>query len=417
MKTFVVTSMAALLATAAYAAEPVGAESFNIDTGFDLSSLDSSNFYDTLTPAAEEEGSVTLFDFTNSFGPLFSDHLIPAFEERHGIRVEYIRGDGAAAIQQLTASRNAGSAAPADVYFVSSGQMGALVENGIMANIPLNTVMPNAEGLDQDLATQTGGFDHGGTFVPFHRNQTAIVYDTRAFETDDVPETLDALLAWAEQNPGRFILTSPAGGGSGSGFLQSVALAKIEGEDCRATLNDFSLTDQEAAEYAAGDCMTPVWEYYTRLLPVSEVTNGNSDTLNLMANGAGAMGTAWEDMAYDFMGRGLLAPSSRVMILEEGQVGGGDGMFLAVGAQHPAAGLLFLDFMVSEEMQLVKLQNNGSRSARTGIDPATSFSEEQLNRLIPTDQFSERALTSLPSPLNNAMRDHVVANLLRLANN
>ena len=81
---------------------------------------------------------------------------------------------------------------------------------------------------------------------------------------DAVPTDLDALLAWAKANPGKFIVTSPAGGGSGSGFMQSIAFAKVTDDACRATFTKYAITKDEADAYAASDCLAPVWNYYTR---------------------------------------------------------------------------------------------------------------------------------------------------------
>ncbi len=413
MKALYATSIALLLSTTDYAVEPAGSDKFNTDPGFDLGTLSADNFYDVIVPLAKKEGTVTLYDFTDSFGPLFNDHLILEFEAKYGLKVEYIRGEGDAANQQLIAAHNSNAAAPADAYFVSSGNLPLLTGAGVIANIPLNQLLPSGAALDPTIATVTGGIDHGGAFLPFHRNQTDIVFDTRVVPADAVPTNLDALAAWAEANPGKFIVTSPAGGGSGNGFMQAIAFAKVTDEACRATFVKYDITEQEADAFAASDCMTPVWDYYKAILPSVELTNGNSDTLNLIANGAGAIGTAWEDMVYDFTGRGLLPPTVRQQLLEEGQVGGGDGLFFPVGGSHPAAGLLMLDFLISKDVQLEKLQINGSRSARTDIDPAQSFTPEQVARLIPTEQFSTRAIARMPAILNNQLVAYFTANVLR----
>ncbi|MBU2532001.1 MAG: extracellular solute-binding protein [Alphaproteobacteria bacterium] len=413
MKTIVAALASVLMTSAAFAVEPVGSDTFNTDPGFDLSSLDASNFYSVIEPMAKEEGTLTFFDFTNSFGPLFSEHLIPEFEAKYGITVDYVRGDNDAAVQQLIAAHNAGSPAPADAYFIGSGAIGNLMSESVMANIPLIKLLPNADTFDEMIATVTRGFEHGGSYLPFHRNQTSILYDTRVVSADEVPTDLDGLLAWAKAHPQQFIVTSPKGGGSGSGFLQSVAYAKVTDPACKAGLVNYKLSDDEAKALVAKPCMQPVWDYYKELLPVVELTNGNSDTLNLVATGAGVIGTAWEDMAYDFMGRGLLPPTSRQELVVTGQVGGGDGMFFPVDGEHPAAGLLFLDFMMGHDVQLQKLQINGSRSARLDIDPAQSFTPEQVARLIPTDQFMSRALESMPNNVNSALGEYFVANLLR----
>ena len=411
-RTLLATVAVCAIATTAQAVEPVGSDSFNVDTPFDLSGLTAENFYDVVVPAAQAEGSVIFFDFTNSFGPLFSERLIPAFEEEYGITVDYVRGNGDAAAQQLMAAMNAGADAPADLYFMGAGMQRTLENAGAMANLPLYRILPSAATVDETLATMTEGHNHGGIYLPFHRNQTSIVYNTRFIDEGTAPTNFEELLAWAQANEGRFVLTSPSGGGSGSGFLQSVMLDMIEGDECRATLANYGISQEEAEAFAASDCLQPVWDYYNALLPVVELSTGNSDTLTLIANGAGYIGTAWEDMAYDFMGRGLLPPTTRQYLLEEGQVGGGDGLFLPAEGTAPAAALLMMDFFMSADIQLEKLQVNGSRTARTDIDPSAVFSPEEAARLIPTSQFAERARVNVPRPINNATRDYFDATVL-----
>lgn len=405
---------ALLSATALHAIEPVGSDAFNTSTDIDLASLTAANFHEVIVPLAQAEGGLTFFDFTNSFGPLFQEHLIPAFEAEYGLSVDYVRGDGATAVQQLVAALNSGRPAPADVYFVGSGStLVTLLNEDAIANVPLHELLPNGGGFDVALATSAAGSDHGGIYMPFHRNQTSMVYNSAMVSEADAPQTLQGLLDYALANPQAVAVTNPTRGGSGSGFLQSVAHGLVEGDACRAAFADYAMTEQQAADYLAGDCLAPVWAYYEALLPVVDLTNGNSDTLNLVANGAAAIGTGWEDMAYDFLGRGLLPATTRQLLLETGQVGGGDGMFWPVDAANGAAGLLFLDFMASHDMQLTKLSVNGSRSARTDIDPTATFTEEQAARLIPTDQFANRSFQALPQALRAAMNDYFVANLLR----
>lgn len=413
MKTLLALAAGLLISTAAMAVEPVGADQFNTDTGIDLSKLTQANFYDVVVPLAKKEGSFTFFDFTDSFGPLFNNHIIPEFESKYGVKVNYVRGDGKVAEQQLIAALHSGAKAPADIYFESSGDLVLLEQSKVMANIPFNKLLPNAAGLDPTIATITNGINDGGVYVPFHRNQTAIIYDTRAVPADQVPDTFDSLLAWAKAHPGKFAMTNPANGGAGSGFEESIALAKVKGDQCRATLNKFDISQADAEAYVKSDCLAPVWDYFKALLPVSQVTNGNSDTLNLIANGGASVGTAWEDMAYDFSTRGLLPPPLRQELLKEGEVGGGDGMFMAVNCKSPAAAMLWLDFLLSNDIQLEKLRINGSRSARTDIDPKTSFTPDQVARLIPTQQFATRVLPHIPVLIQHAMTNYFTTNLLR----
>lgn len=411
-----VLAIALVIAVASLPAEavepiPWGGDSFNIETEFDLASLTSENFYDVIVPLAEKEGSFVFFDFTNSFAPLWLEHIIPLFEEKYKIKVEHHSVKNDIAVQQIMAARNAGQPSPVDLFFVGSTKTKILMDEGLGANIPMRKLLPNAKELDETLATVTNGVNHGGYMVPFHRNQTAMGYDSRFVKAEDLPTTFDELLAWAKANPGKLAATSPLRGGSGDNFLSSVMLHYVEG-NCRDALFNFEITDEEVKAWIGEGCLEPVGKYYKAFNPVVEITNGNSDTLNLIANGEAYMGTVWEDMAYDFIGRGLLPPTVRFFLLKDGQSGGGDGIFLPAASNKPAASLLFLDFVISRDIQVLKLQVNGSRSARTDLIVGELLDEKDAARLIPDEQYPAYARQHVPIPVKQLGKDWYEATIV-----
>ena len=402
------------LATAASAVEPVGSDSFNLDTPFDLSALTLENFEATLRPVATEEGTLVFYDFTESFTPLFTETVIPAFEAAYPeIDVQYFSVDGSNAVQQLIAARQANQPSPADVFFMPNGQVKTANQAGIIANLPLATMLPSAQDLEPNAATVARGYDHGGVVVPYHRNQTAIGYDTRFVSAEDAPKTLDELLAYAQANPMKVAVTSPARGGSGSGFLESAILAKAPAE-CQGDLYNFDISEDDAKAWAAGPCLEPVMAYFRELKPVVEITNGNSDTLTLIANGQASVGTVWEDMGYDFIGRGLLPPTVKFRLLETGQVGDGDGVMIPSGTERPAAALLFVNFLLSDAMQLKKLELNGSRTARTRLDISGAMNADLVERLVPNEQYLELSRPRISNVVSSAAQARFVEEILQL---
>jgi ABC-type uncharacterized transport system YnjBCD substrate-binding protein len=397
----------------AYATEPVGATAFNVTAPVDLSVLTLDNFVETLLPVAQAEGSIVFYDFTESFTPLFAENLIPAFEAQYpGIKVEYFSVAGEQAVQQLIAAKDAGSVSPVDVFFIPNGQVRVANEAGVIANLPLNTMLPAAQDLATGPSTVSRGYSHGGVVVPFHRNQTAIGYDTRSVSAEAAPRTFEDLMAFAKANPGKVAMTSPARGGSGSGFLESAILA-LASDECVAQAQDFTLTEEQAKAWAAGDCLTPVMAYFNALKPLVEITNGNTDTLTLIANGVATVGTVWEDQTFDFIGRGLLPPSVRVTLMESGQVGDGDGIVIPAGTENVAAALLFVNFLLSDEAQVMKVSLNGSRTARTSLDLAAALDDTMANRLIPTPEFAERARPRIAGVVSSASTDRFVSDVLQ----
>jgi ABC-type uncharacterized transport system YnjBCD substrate-binding protein len=255
------------------------------------------------------------------------------------------------------------------------------------------------------------GYVHGGVVAPYHRNQTAIGIDTRALAVADAPQSLPAILDWARANPGKFAMTSPARGGSGGGFLESAILA-LATPECAAQAQDFTLTAEQAKEWAAGPCLDPVIAYFNELKPLVEITNGNTDTLTLIANGVATVGTVWEDQTFDYIGRGLLPPSVRVTLLETGQVGDGDGIMIPAGTERVEAALLFVNWLMSDEAQVMKTSLNGSRTARTGLDLAGAVDPAKAERLVPTAVHQERSRARISGVVSSAATDRFVAEVI-----
>jgi putative spermidine/putrescine transport system substrate-binding protein len=408
-----VTVGAALLVASALAIDPVGNAQFNVTPGdLDLKALSAQNFMDRVVTAAKKQGSLTFYDFTESFAPLFKDNVLPRFEKKYGITVKYLPVDGANAVQQLIAAKKANQPSPVDVFFMPNGLVETAVEAGIVANLPLNKVLPSAPDLTTSAATVSRGFAHNGVVVPFHRNQTAIGYNTRFVAAGTEPTTFEELLAYAKRNPKRFAMTSPSKGGSGSGFLESAILNFVKSEACRAPLYDKRVEPPQAAKWAT-DCLGPVMDYFKELAPSVEITNGNTDTLNLIANGAAYVGTIWEDQSYDFIGRGLLPATVKFRLLKSGQVGDGDGVMIPAGTQKLAAALLFTDFLLSDEIQGLKLELNGSRSARTRLDLSKVLKPENAARLLPADQYSTLSRARINGDLSTAAVTRFTTDILQ----
>ena len=405
------TALFAVALTPAVAVEPVGAPEFNIKTAIDLKALNPGNFYDVIVPAAKAEGDIVFYDFGESEKDLFAE-IIKRFQAKYGVGVDYHQVDGEQAIQQVIAAKKADQPSPVDLFFMPNGQARVGNEAGIIANLPLNTMLPSAPDLDQNAATVSRGYVHNGIVAPFHRNQTAIGYDTRVIATGTEPKTFEELLAFAKAHPQQVAITNPTKGGSGSGFLETAILA-MTSKDCQARLYDYTLTPADAEAWANGACLDPVMAYFKELKPVVEFTNGNSDTLNLMANGQAVVATVWEDMVFDFIGRGLLPHDIKARLLTSGEVGDGDGVMIPSGAKKLAGALLFLDYLMSDDIQLYKLSVNGSRTARTKLDIGKTLSSDVTDRLVPQDQYATYARPRIVGTVTDAASKRFVSEILQ----
>ena len=400
----------ALISTAALAADvasPAFGEKFNVtDTSVPLDKLTRANFYETLVPLAKAKGSLTFYSYWPP-APLvvYQQQIIPSFEKKYGIKVNFNSVETNVGLPQLDATFKEGKPSPMDAYF--SSDLPANLDE--IANIRLVDLLPNAADIDPKYARTYRGIAHGGAYVPFHANQTVIAYNSAMVK--EAPKTFDQLLAYSEQHPGKVAVTSPLRGGSGSGFLTSLARQKMSAE-CVEKFMD--LTSDEAQSKALvndSPCFAPVWDYFKTLLQTAQITNGNTDTLNLMANGVATIGTAWEDLTFSYIKGKQLPETIRVTILEGGQTGGAEGAFIPANTGNLAAALLFMDEMLEPEHQAWKLIGFASRSPKTGLDDGM-IPEDVRKFLLPTKLFAERQISS-PNPImSKVVRDAFAAKVL-----
>ena len=61
-----------------------------------------------------------------------------------------------------------------------------------------------------------------------------------------------------------------------------------------------------------------------------------------------------------------------------------------------------VDYLMSDDVQLRKLGVNGSRSARTGLDPRKALSPEIVARLVPQDQYAAYARPRIVGTISDA---------------
>jgi multiple sugar transport system substrate-binding protein/putative spermidine/putrescine transport system substrate-binding protein len=402
----------AAMTGAAHAADVTGpafGDTFNVtDTSVDLSQLTRENFYDVLVPLAKKDGEMTFYSYWPP-APLvvFQNQIIPAFEKKYGIKVHFNSVETNVGLPQLDAAYKEGKPSPMDGYF-SSDLPADLNE---MANIRLTDILPNAADIDPSLAYEYRGIEHNGAYVPFHGNQTVIAFNSAFVKGDEVPQTFEDLLAYSKANPGKVAITSPLRGGSGSGFLTAVS-HKLMSDDCVARWMDLS-ADEAAADKLVNnsECFAPVWAYFNDLLETAQITNGNTDTLNLMANGVANVGTAWEDLTFSYVMGNQLPDTVRVTILNGGQPGGAEGAFIPSNTANLAAALLFMDEILAPEHQAWKLAGFASRSPKTELD-ASLIPAEAQKHLVPADIYEEGRISNANPVMSRVVRDAFAANVL-----
>ncbi|HBF31199.1 extracellular solute-binding protein [Rhizobium sp.] len=403
-----------LLASCVFAVTPSAYGQSALKNGSEaLAKVNRDNFYDVVVPLAKAEGKVVMYNFAGGFGDLWHEGLIKSFEKKYGIKVEYSDVKGDQADQQLIAIQKTGQNAPVDAYFAGGGDYAVLSGGGVVANVNLGAILPNMATVPAEFKDTVFGVNVHGSYPIVHRNQTAIGYDSAAVDEKDVPKDFDELLAWVQKHPKKFAITLPAKGGSGGGFLQSAALNYTTGA-CHDRLMDYSKTQAENDDWAMSDpCLQPVWDYFTKLLANSELTNGNADTLNLINNKQAMMGTVWEDFVMTFVRTKQLPASFKMTLLKNGQVGSGDAFFIPTNAVHPAAAMLLINEAFSMDFQVYKMETKASRSPRSDFD-ASKVSDETRKYLLPASVYPALSLPAnwiMTNALAKALDEKVLSRL------
>ena len=389
-------------------ASPVGGATYNIATKIDLNGLTRDNFLAVVEPVAKTETGkdIVFYDFADTLCELMASKTAD-FTKQTGIPVKHVCVDGDAGTQQLIAAKQAGGASPADLFFGPNDNMRALTQAGVIANVPLVDVLPNAKNLEPAAAHYSRGFEHGGTVLPFHRNQTVLAYNSAI--VPQPPETLQEVFQYAKDHSIKVAVTTPTEGGSGSGFLETAMLALAP--DCKNDLYNFKLSEAEAGK-VADRCMAPVVAYFKEQKPVIEYTNGNEASLQALANNVAAIATVWEDDLYTLANKGLVPKTVRPFLLKTGEVGDGDGLFVVASTPAPEASLLFANYLMSDDVQIAKMVLTGSRTARLDLVTKGKIPDNLAMFLVPDQQYQERTRPRINGLISDAAANKFVKEVI-----
>ncbi|TQJ30941.1 ABC transporter substrate-binding protein [Microbacterium sp. SLBN-146] len=211
-------------------------------------------------------------------------------------------------------------------------------------------VLPEMANTDSDdpLLESDFGTPVDGCEAPWHKAQFTLAYNADAIP--DPPTTLEGVLEWAEENPGRFTYPAPPDF-TGSVFVREV-LASVSGG-----------ADEVPAAYSddAFDELTPA--LYDRLAALAPSLWRGGDTYP--ANEA-ELGQLFADRQIDLMmtygpatltdlvADGTYPPGTTVLPLEDGTVGNASFLGLPANSDAVAGAMVVANVALSVEQQVAK---------------------------------------------------------------
>ena len=204
------------------------------------------------------------------------------------------------------------------------------------------------------LALQLDGLTQN---LPYRGSQVLLAYDTTKLSAADVPKTWADLVAWIKANPGQFIYNRPNKGGSGGNFVRR-AIYEANGRDPSVFKVDNYSAD------AGTKMLDPAWALLQDLAPSlmdqGAYTSGNTQSIQLLGQGAVTMIPAWSDQTLAAIAQGALPETTGLVQLTDlGFPGGFSRLTIPTNGANKAAALKLADFVLSEEIQSAVLTELG----------------------------------------------------------
>jgi len=313
----------------------------------------------TLLPRAANAAPGTIDWFTSSDQNIidfWTNFVKPKFEAANpGVTLNLIDGQDNAGLQAIAERALAALGTDADPQvdifegFDARQPVGAR-EKGLYVDV---TGLSNYSKINP-LAIQLDGLPEN---LPYRGSQVLLAYDTTKLDPANVPKTWDDLIAWIKANPGQFIYNRPNKGGSGGNFVRR-AIYAANGND----ITKFKVDNYTPEAGAAA--LDPAWAMLNDLAPSlfdgGAYTSGNTQSIQLLGQGAVTMIPAWSDQALAAIAQGALPETTGLVQLSDlGFPGNFSRMVIPSNGVNKDLALKLADFVLSEEIQTAVLSELG----------------------------------------------------------
>ena len=323
----------------------------------------SSMSWDQIVAQAKQEGEVSWFVwyFEDRFRP-----FVQKFTDETGIKVTIPDGDHDTNIAKAVADA---SRAKGDIDVLAYGwDRIVTIPNDLF--IPL-TALPK----DDSRVSKLIGIDGGGKALAFWGNQTGVAYDPAKITESDLPQNPDQFAAFWQAHPGQFGFNYE-NGGSGPSFYRNMV----------RVLTGLDLTDgTDTPERRAA--LKPAFDFFNKYAADYEITASNADSLTRLSQGEFTMVAAWEDHLAGLQVSGEVRKDLKFYIPEMGMDGGGNAVSIPANAPHPAAALVFMNWLTSADVQTEFNKQFGTAPMNKNADDSAALvSMKMRERQVPAGQ-------------------------------
>lgn len=200
------------------------------------------------------------------------------------------------------------------------------------------TKIPNASKVSAESSVATD-------YVQPYRGTTVIMaYDSETVENP--PKTVDELVAWMEENPGRFAYNAPGTGGAGDSFARSMVYNFLPEE---AITSDDPKWEEEWDE--GFRFLADIHPYMYESGGSIVYPNKNQGTLDLLNQGEIDICANWADMVLSQRAQGTIKDSIKIYQIEPSLTGSLQSLAIPTFGSHEEGAYAFIDFMLSDTAQ------------------------------------------------------------------
>lgn len=269
------------------------------------------------------------------------NQLASHFQEKYGVKVTLVVGEKINVMNK--AITEVGSAGTMDVMMLA----GETVKGLLGADVLAPNVLPKIESKDQlveGLSQRKEGVSNSeGWWVPININPAGIAYNANNIETP--PQSWAEFEAYIDANPLKFGFCIPEKGGTGQAMMETI-IANLTGG-----LDQYLLDEEVNPEkHAKWD---DVWEWVNARKDKITFVGSNQDAITRLNGGELDLVVAWNSTLDKAVKNGELFKHYGFYVPDFGLCYSGDTIAALQNAPHPAASLLWMNWLVSEESQVL----------------------------------------------------------------
>ena len=278
-------------------------------------------------------------------------YVKPEVKRRYGIELQLAAGQGAALVQTLAAEQQAGQPSEADVVWINGETFYQLRQVNALLG-PFVDKLPNARLLDLQNPFINTDFQQpvAGMECPWGNVQFTFIYDSAHVASP--PRSFGELPAFLKAHPGQFTIPNEF---TGMTLLKSWMIA-LSGNPAlfQGKFNEAVYAKWSAALWQQINESRPYFWKQGRTFPEQL-----APLHQLFANGEVAFTFSNNDAEVDNkVNQGIFPATARAYVPAPGTIQNSHYLGLVRGARHPEAAMLVINFLISPEAQLKKMDPN-----------------------------------------------------------